>query len=301
MPLTLDPGAGDAIALDDLVEALETSDFDVRDEASFASLAPLLARLARNPQFLADLVVAELEDRCSGQMRGNAYGAQVFLLRPPTGRYVVRANFWPAREDAVVRASGTAAFFYDHAHDHNFSFLTVGYQGPGYWSDYYEYDTDIVGLPGEAAGLRFVERARLDPGKVLLYRARTDVHVQLPPDSLSVSLNILGFDRAQPWREQYRFDIARGTIAEGLTTAPSEALVTLAAHFGGAAGCALAAELVARHPAPRMRVTALAALASCASDAAARAAVFAGAVDDPDRYVAGHARRWLTATEQSAP
>lgn len=300
MPRVLDigdgPAIGPAIGLDELVDALEASDLDVRDEASFAALAPWLAQLGRNPDFLADLVVAELEDRCSGQARTNAYGAQVFLLRPATGRYVLRANFWPARDDAVVRASGTAPFFYDHAHDHNFSFLTVGYQGPGYWSDYYDYDADAVtGLPGEPAGLRFVERARLDPGKVMLYRAHRDVHVQLPPDSLSVSLNILGFDRAQPWQEQFRFDVAAGTIAHGLTTAPSEALAALAAQFGGEAGRDMVEELARRHPAPRMRCTALAALASVAGDAPARAAVFARAVDDPDPYVAGHARRRLAA------
>ena len=128
MPLTLDPGAGDSIGLDDLADVLDASDFDPRDEASLAALGPLLGRLGRNRTFLADLVIAELEDRCSGQSAGNAYGAQVFMLRPPNGRYVLRANFWPARDDAVVRASGTAPFFYDLPHDHNFSFLTVGYQ-----------------------------------------------------------------------------------------------------------------------------------------------------------------------------
>ncbi len=291
MPRVLDSGDSDAIGLDDLAEALDASAFDPRDEESLAELGPLLARLGRNRSFLADLVIAELEDRCSGQSAGNAYGAQVFMLRPPNGRYVLRANFWPARADAVVRASGTAPFFYDMPHDHNFSFLTVGYQGPGYWSDYYEYDVDaIVGVPGEAAGLRFVERSRLEEGKVLLYRARRDVHVQLPPDSLSVSLNILTFDRAQPWCDQFRFDVAAGTIAEGLTTAPSEALVALAVQYGGEAGRGLAAELALRHPAPRMRLTALRALASCEADRAARIAVLERGADDPDLYVAERTR-----------
>ena len=291
MPRILDPGAGDAIGLDDLAEALDASDFDPRDEDSLAALGLLLARLGRNRSFLADLVIAELEDRCSGQSAGNAYGAQVFMLRPPNGRYVIRANFWPAREDAVVRASGTAPFFYDLPHDHNFSFLTVGYQGPGYWSDYYEYNVAaLAGLPGEVAGLRFVERSRLEEGKLMLYRARRDVHVQLPPDSLSVSLNILAFDRAQPWLDQFRFDVAAGTIAAGLTTAPSEALVAMAVQFGGETGAGLASELAVRHPAPRMRVTALRALASCAADRAARVAIFERGVDDADPYVAGHAR-----------
>ncbi|MDQ0248877.1 hypothetical protein J2W22_000924 [Sphingomonas kyeonggiensis] len=291
MPRLIDPGTGGAIGLDELVETLDTYPVDARDEDAFASWGPLLARLGRNPDFLAELAIEELKTRCAAQHEGNGYGAQVFLLRPPNGRYVLRANFWLARADPVTRASGPAAFFYDLPHDHNFPFLTYGYLGPGYWSDYYEYDVaPLVGLPGEEAGLRFIERARLDPGKLMLYRMRRDIHVQLPPDSMSVSLNILGADPAQPWLDQYRFDIGRGTIAAGLTVTAAEALVAIAVHTGN--GLDLAERFARRHPCPRMRVTALDALASAQPDQAA--ARFAQAADDPDRFVAGHARMRLT-------
>lgn len=291
MPRVIDPGIGGAIGLDELVETLDAYPVDARDEDAFASWGPLLARLGRNPDFLAELAIEELKTRCAAQHTGNGYGAQVFLLRPPNGRYVLRANFWPARADPVTRASGPAAFFYDLPHDHSFPFLTVGYLGPGYWSDYYEYDVaPLAGLPGEEAGLRFVERARLDPGKLMLYRMRRDIHVQLPPDSMSVSLNILGADPAQPWLDQYRFDIGRGTIAEGLTVTAAEALVAIAVHTGN--GLDLAERFARQHPCPRMRVTALDALASAQPDQAA--ARFVRAADDPDRFVAGHARMRLT-------
>ncbi|MDG2533400.1 transposase [Sphingomonas sp. HITSZ_GF] len=291
MPRLIDPGQGSAIGLDDLVEALEENPVDVRDEDAFASWGPLLARLGRNPDFLADLAIAELKTRCAGQDRANGYGAQVFLLRPPNGRYVLRANFWPARDDPVTRASGPGAFFYALPHDHNFPFLTTGYLGPGYWSDYYDYDVaPLAGLPGEAAGLRFVERSRLEPGKLMLYRMRRDVHVQLPPDSLSVSLNILGADPAQPWLDQYRFDVTRGTIAEGLTVTAAEALIAIAVHIGN--GLDLAERFARSHPCSRMRVTALEALASALPDTAP--ALFARAADDPDRLVSGRARARLS-------
>jgi hypothetical protein len=294
MPRLIDPGTGGPITLDDLVEALDASDFDARDEDSFASVGPLLARLRRNATFLADLAIEELKGRCAAQAAGNAYGAQVFLLRPPNGRYVLRANFWPARDDAVVRVSGTAPFFYDLPHDHNFPFLTVGYLGPGYWSDYYDYDVDaLTGVPGEAAGLRFVERSRLEPGKLMLYRARRDVHLQLPPDAFSVSLNILGYDLAQPWREQFRFDIGAGTIAEGLTTTPSEALVAIAAQFGGGNGIDLAQHFVHHHPVSRMRWTAAAAIGSTLATRDKRADWFTALTDNVDRYVAAQAKRRL--------
>jgi hypothetical protein len=297
MPRVIDPEKGDAIALDELVAALDAEPGDLADEGRLATFGPLLARLARNRDFLAGHAIAELKARHRIDSNIGGYGAQVLMLRPPNGRYVLRANFWPAEQDAVVRASGTAPFFYHHAHDHNFSFLTVGYAGPGYSSDYCEYDVDqVIGVPGEKVDLRFVERARLDPGKVLLYRARRDVHVQLPPDAFSVSLNILAADPAQVWRDQFRFDIAAGTIAETLTTAPSEALVALAVHLGGG-GRDLAHTFAAHHLSPRMRVTALAALASAEPDRAQRRAVLERAADDPDRHVAGHARRRLALLE----
>ncbi|HVJ00573.1 MAG TPA: transposase [Sphingomonas sp.] len=266
----------------------------MRDEDAFAALGPLLARLGRNRDFLADLAIEELKSRCQGQHGGNGYGAQVFLLHPPDGRFLVRANFWPARADPLVRASGAAAFFYDLPHDHNFPFLTYGYLGPGYWSDYFEYDAGaLAGLPGEDARLRFVERARLEPGRLMLYRMRRDIHVQLPPDAFSVSLNILGADPAQPWLDQYRFDIGRGVIAEGLTCTAAEALLTVAAHIGN--GRDLAAAFARSHPCERMRTTALDALAAAEPDAAQPLLRHAAA--SPSVYVAGHARARLAAWE----
>lgn len=263
MPRLIAPGEGTAITLEDLTEALDSTPFDPHEEESFAALGPLLARLGRNRRFLADLAIEELKLRCTRQSAVNGYGPQVFLLRPPNGRYVIRANFWPAAADSVVQASGTAPFFYELPHDHNFPFLTYGYLGPGYWSDYFEYDgRSVPGMPGSDARLHFVGRSRLEPGQLMLYRMQRDVHVQLPPDSFSVSLNILGQHPSHPWIDQYRFDISRGTIAESLTTAPSEGLVTLAAHLGGGNGLDLAEHLVRHHPHPRMRRTAAAAIAS---------------------------------------
>ena len=298
MPIDIDGGAGEAIALEDLVDALEASDADLRDLDAFAAFGALLARLARNRTFLADLAIGELEQRFAGQAL-NAYGAQVLMLRPPNGRYMLRANFWPALGDAVVKASGTAPFFYDLPHDHNFSFLTVGYLGPGYWSDYYRFD-GATGLPGEAAGLVFEERSRLAQGRVLLYRAHRDVHVQLPPDAFSVSLNILAYEPAQQWRTQYRFDTQANRIVEALTVTPAETLVALAVHFGGDSGCSLAREMAARHPVARMRATAIGALASAARCVDERVAVLSVAADDADALVAGRARAALAAIDRSA-
>lgn len=290
MPRLIDPGPGGPIDLEALVETIETSKVDPHDEDAFVTLGPALARLGRNPDFLARMALDALKTRCRDQSENNSYGAQVLLLRPPSLRFILRANFWPAARDPVLTESGPAAFFYGLPHDHNFPFLTYGYFGPGYWSDYFEFDLEqVAGVAGEPTGLRFVERARLEPGRLMLYRMHRDVHCQVPPDSFSVSLNILGRGAGHRWTDQYRFDTANGTIAEGLTVTASEALLAIAVATGN--GVDLAQEFLARHPAERMRLTALEALA--AADDAGRIALLERATASSSRRVSMRARNLL--------
>ena len=274
MPVQIEcEGDASAIELAELVEALEEG-FDPRDEAGFAQWAPALRRLANNRRFLGDQVIEELKQHCSGQTARNQYSAQVVMLHG-SRRFLVRANFWPAETDSVYANSGPEPFFYGAPHDHNFSFLTVGYLGPGYWSDYFEYDYDrVIGCPGEEVDLRFVERACLSPGKVLLYRKHLDVHSQLPPESLSVSLNILALSPAVEFQEQYSFDLASSRIAGILNPSALETLVRLAATFGGENGQDLVEDFAARHPSDRIRFAAWRAKAAGEPDVDGRIAVY---------------------------
>lgn len=256
MPLKIPTSSGDPVDLAALIEWCESAAFDPTDRASLAEAAGPLAALARNRNFLSDMAVTELKSRCAGQRRTNPYSAQVMMLHAP-GDYVLRAAFWPAERDHVVQMSGTAPFLYHVPHDHAFDFLTVGYLGPGYWSDYYEYDgARVAGEAGEAIDLRFTGRRRLEEGQVLLYRAHHDVHAQLPPDAFSVSLNILCTGRDQGWRRQYRFDTARGTIAQCMTVSSAQLLLALAVGSGAPDAIDLAHDFAARHPMEAMRLTA---------------------------------------------
>lgn len=279
------------IELGDLVEMLETGHFDPEDEECFASWGPALRRLANNRRFLAELVMEELKRRCEGQVRMNQYGAQVILVYGRSTKYLVRANFWPANGDSIARKSGADAFFYGVPHDHNFSFLTVGYLGPGYWSDYYEYDYGkVVGLPGEKVDLRFIERSRLEEGKVMLYRAHKDVHLQLPADEMSVSLNILGLSPTQEFRDQYRFDIERREIEGVVTHSAIEPLIAVSAHYGGENGRDLVEQFAARHPSDRIRFAAVRALAEASGSLEGRLAVYEKAAAVPHPFVSGMAK-----------
>jgi hypothetical protein len=258
MPRLIAPTEDDAVIdLEALVDWCESSAFDPSSEEGLAAAAPMLGALSRNRNFLADFALAELKTRCARQRRANPYSAQVILLRPPTDRYVLRAAFWPAERDHVVRMQGASAFLYHVPHDHGFDFLTVGHIGPGYVSDYYDYDAaSIAGADGEAVALRFVERSALSEGRMLLYRANRDIHAQRPPQSLSVSLNILASAPEQGWRRQYRFDIDKGVIAQGMTVASAQMLLELAVGCGMENALDLAHDFAAAHPQDAMRLTA---------------------------------------------
>jgi hypothetical protein len=255
------------IGLGDLVAALNDERFDPSDEDSFAAAAPLLKRLANNRAFLADIAVTELKDRCTRQSLENRYSSQVIMLHRASEKYFIRANFWPSPRDSLFKASGNSPFFYNVPHDHNFSFLTVGYLGPGYWSEYYEYDHEkVAGLPGEKVDLRFVEKARLDLGKVMLYRAHRDVHNQLPADDMSVSINIMHATPCLPFLNQYRFDVKNCEIAAILNNSATEALLALAANNGGGNARDLVESVAAGHPCDRIRFAALRELAAAERD-----------------------------------
>ena len=262
MPRLINADTAETSELAELVETLTRDGFDPQDEESIAAFGPALRKLGNNRRFLADLVIDELKRGCADQVERNHYTAQVILLHAAPA-FAIRANFWPAADDSVVVTSGVEPFFYGVPHDHNFSFLTVGYFGPGYWSDYYEYDYDeVTGFIGERVALRFVERSRLAEGKVMLYRQFRDVHSQLPPDALSVSLNILALSPNSDFCDQYRFDLERREIAGIVNNNSLEALVKLAAHLGGGNGRDLVDAFAARHPSERIRFAALEAQAS---------------------------------------
>lgn len=280
-----------ACQLGECIAALGQSGFEPRDEASLLHAAGWLQRLGNNRDFLAALMLAELAARYEEDDGARVYGPQVIMLSALGGEFFLRANIWPSREEHAFRASGGDAFVYGLPHDHNFDFLTLGYFGPGYWSDYWEYDgRAVAGAVGEKAGLRFVERARLEPGRTLHYRAHRDVHSQLPPDALSVSLNVMHAGGAQGWLDQYRFDTARDEIAAVLGAGASEVFLRLAVGLGGEEARDLAERFARSHPSDRMRLTALEAQAG-ALDTAERDELWRRAETSGSRLVALEARR----------
>lgn len=276
MPRVIDIADDRQASLAECVDALTTFGFDPEDDASLHHAAGWLRRLGNDQSFLGDILIDQLAQRHRDDVLDNAYGPQVMMLAPPNGQFFIRANIWPAVDDYMVRASGGDAFVLGLPHDHNFNFLTLGYFGPGYWSDYYEYDFgDVIGYRGEAVpSLKFVERSRLEQGKIMLYRAHIDVHAQRAADALSVSINIMHTTGAQGWLDQYRFDLERGTIGGIISPGPSEAFLKVAVGLGGAEALDLAHRFARQHPSDRLRLAAWDALAGREADAAVRDALW---------------------------
>ncbi len=292
MPRVLDVAPAEMCSVAECVDALKTRGFDPRDEDSLQHGALLLRRLGGDRSLLADMLVAELEARHREEDGANFYGPQVVMLHAPDGGdFFMRANIWPSEDEYMMRASGGASFVYGFPHDHNFDFLTLGYFGPGYWSEYYEYEyEDVVGWQGEPVALRFIEKSALSEGKIMHYRAHRDVHAQLPADSLSVSINIMHSGGSLGWMDQYNFDIENSRVGRIVSPGSSEAFLRVAVGLGAPEALELAETFGARHPSERMRLASWRALAARAEGEAGRDLVWRRAERSGSRLVAAEAR-----------
>ena len=300
MPRVIDYQDDDICSLGDCLDALQQEGFRPYEEENLLHAASWLRRLGNDRSFLGDMMLAELKQGIAAAEQASAYGPQVVMLSPLGGEFFMRANFWPSAEEHMFRASGAAAFAYELPHDHNFDFLTLGYFGPGYSSDYYEYDyAAVAGAIGEKAHLRFIERSTLEPGKLMHYRAHRDVHSQLPPESLSVSINIMHAGGAQGWLDQYKFDVGRDEISGILSPGGSEVFLRFAVGLGGDDALDLAENFARSHPSDRMRLTALEAQAGVL-DVAGRDDLWRRAESSGSALVAMEARRMRAQIDYAA-
>jgi hypothetical protein len=292
MPRVIEGDDAPACELGECIEELSESGFRPHKEDSLLHAAGWLRRLGDNRTFLGDLILEQLRNRHREQEELSSYGPQVIMLSRPGGEFFLRANIWPSEGEHAYRASGGDVFVYGLAHDHNFDFLTVGYFGPGYWSDYYTYDYEALdGWVGEKANLRFAERSALSEGRLLHYRAHLDVHRQWPPDSLSVSLNVMHMGAAQGWFDQYLFDVDSDTVTGIAAAGASETFLRVAVGLGSSEALDLAERFGRTHPSDRMRLAAWEARAAVMPDQAARDALWREAELAGSRMVAMEARR----------
>ena len=299
MAITIPCETDSVLDLDEYV-AYVRDNVDFRDEDSLADSAPKLRQLANNRDLIVDRINRELDDWDTFQT-DNTYTSQTVMLAVGKDFYV-RANMWlPPAALPQDREWQDKLFFYRVAHDHNFSFLTVGHLGPGYETTIWEYDRDgVKGELGEHVALRLLERTVLDEGKVMLYRACRDIHSQEHPRECSISINLVASPPEVHQTTQYLFDTDEGKIMSRLQKAVSGHvfLCSLAQHIGNGATPPILEKILHTHYSSRVRVAAATALAAL-EPAAARPDVWRSVLADTDESVRRIAVRALDAQVRS--
>ncbi|MGH2359560.1 MAG: hypothetical protein ACRDGM_03335, partial [bacterium] len=228
MALTIPCNTTHAITVDEYLDHVREK-VDLRDEDSLAASAPMLRALAND----RELVVRELNRRIESFLADGEMPAAQSVPLGSDKDFYVRANIWPAIADMASGRAYQDQFAYNLAHDHNFTFMTVGYLGPGYETEIYEYDYDKVeGYIGEPVDLRFLEKVKFASGMVMLYRSNKDVHIQYPPQELTITLNLMVSHPETRMRDQYFFDLTSRTIS----SYPNEHVATHRASFVNLAG-----------------------------------------------------------------
>jgi hypothetical protein len=248
------------ISTEELIDYVETN-INVCDDESLFSAAKMLQGLANNKNALIDIFNLNLIKYNSVQSASYSQSSTVMGVGKKQP-FVIRANLWPPVEDSSVRTIEEALFSYELPHDHNFSFLTANYFGPGYVTDIWECVSpcSTLGYVGEQVPLEFLERTRLEPGKQMLFRRKQDVHTQHPPEEFSVSLNILVSSNQDRLSDQFEYDIKNQKILgfpAGTMSSKRVFLMELAGKLGNEDTTEILLQIAEKHPCQRTRATAL--------------------------------------------
>jgi len=293
MALTLESAVTESIDLQGFIEQVDRC-LDPNDMDSLAACAPYLKALANNRSFVTEELNRQLGSWRDFQTT-NRYTSQTMTF----GRgkhFFVRANIWtPLSARQEIREAEERLFFYHVPHDHNFSFLTVGYFGPGYETIIYEYDpSEIAGVVGESANLHFLERTSLTEGKIMLYRACRDIHSQEDAPQFSVSLNLMVNSPSVNSRSQFFFDLQNGSISGVVPTPNTSRMIVcqLARHLGDGRTVELLDGLATSHDSERMRASAYEALATLERGSAEQ--IWKRALLDSHALVTDKARKSLS-------
>jgi len=199
------------IGVEDFVHVLQKAYKGNSIEAMHA-VADKLQSVAANREFVRDALLAEVK-RIARQKNLISFAPQSFIIYRDHP-FSLRLNLWlpPVGSNRKIEQEARV-YSYERAHDHNFSLLTVGAGGPGYKTRILEYDCESVsGYAGERVEMTFLEDTMLPLGKAMIYRPHQDIHVQLPPEQPSLSLNLLIEEKEIVERPQYFFDLTAKSL-----------------------------------------------------------------------------------------
>ena len=295
MALTIPSNTARVVTVHEYMEYV-SKNVDLRDVDSLAASAPMLRALAND----RELIVRELNQRIANYLSEGVIPSAQALHLGRGENFYVRAGIWPAIADMASGRTYQDQFAYNLAHDHNFSFMTVNYLGPGYETEIYEYDYEkIAGHVGEVVDLQFLEKVRFGSGMVMLYRASRDVHVQYAPSELTITLNLMVAPPEVRMRDQFFFDLQTRAIASyppEIASSSRASLLNIAGFLGDGNTEQLLSDLAATHPCRRTRLNAYEAWARQVT--AGSTAIWERATQDAAPMVANAARRRLKEFER---
>ncbi len=201
----------------DPAECLELADQLIRENSEDAiwENAWILRALANNRDFLLARYHDRLKAYWAGDERDKFQPQSLELAH--NNKFYIRSNIWmPLDKSSQTIEFEQKLFAYNIPHDHNFQLLTVGYYGPGYPTEIFEYDiSDVKGAIGEQVDIGQKTDAVLSPGRLIFYRRNRDIHIQHTPPEMSISLNLSMADDRTDLLPQYVFDVDAGEIAGG--------------------------------------------------------------------------------------
>ncbi len=200
------------VAVEDFIAATQRA-YKGNSVEAMLEVAEKFQGLAANREYIRDALVAELTRVAEEKHNLASFAPQSFIIHR-AAPFSLRLNLWLPPEGSKRKIEQEARIYsYQKAHDHNFSLLTVGAGGPGYNTRVFEYSRDgIDGYEGEPVELVHLEDTSLPLGKAMVYRPFVDVHVQLPPEAPSMSLNLLVEEREIVEQPQYYFDVQQSIV-----------------------------------------------------------------------------------------
>lgn len=254
---------------------------------TISAAAPQLKKLSNNDSLISEFLCNHLREFSSIDYGGLNYSPNSFILSEAHDYLIIRANIWrPLCIETDRQQFEANLFAYHRPHNHNFHFLTIGHFGPGYTTDIFTYDRDrLEGYLHEKVEMTPVERTKLTKGKIMLYESGKDIHTQYPPESISVSLNLIVIDDDDRVRDQFIFDTETHTISAFSDSAATKrvSLLQIAANLANENIVDVMEQLAAKHPCHRTRLQAYKSLLLAAPTESAR--WYALAEKDPSKMV----------------
>lgn len=179
------PG-GKTATLEQLVVALDPY-FEKGWEDHPEEILTEMTYAANDYTFLNDFVQGEI---LAGKWP-KLYGAQSFLCHEGE-KYFIRLNLWFPEKESPVADQIKKYFSIGLLHNHNFPLFTVGLFGPGYTTQLFNWDeVNYERKVGEKVEIDFTAQPSLALGSALLMERDSDFHLQIWPETFSISLNVI--------------------------------------------------------------------------------------------------------------